>query len=168
MNTAAPRATPADLARLVDRFYAEVFADPELGPLFVPLAGERWPAHRQRMTDFWCTTLLHTRSFRGNVMRKHQALRPALRPAHFGRWLTLWRRHTAEQLPPADAAELFATAVGIARNLHLGCFGVLPVLVEVGDDLRVVCPPQPVPPASGPGLDGTGADAPAKGAPTPC
>lgn len=131
------RATREDLARLVDRFYADVFADPELGPLFVPLAGERWPEHRRRMTEFWCTTLLHTRSFRGNVMRKHQGLLPALRPAHFGRWLTLWRRHVAEQLPAEDARELLATAHGIARNLHLGCFGSLPVLVDDGDRIRV-------------------------------
>lgn len=121
-----PRSTRDDLARLVDRFYAEVFRDPELGPLFRPLAGARWPAHRLRMTEFWSTVLLHTRSFRGNVMRKHVALLPALQPAHFARWLTLWRRHTAEQLPPADADALFATACGIARNLHLGCFGALP------------------------------------------
>jgi len=42
------------------------------------------------MTEFWSTVLLHTRSFRGNVMRKHVALLPALQPAHFARWLTLW------------------------------------------------------------------------------
>lgn len=134
---AARRATFEDLARLVDCFYADVFADPDLGPLFAPLVGERWPEHRRRMTDFWCTTLLHTRSYRGNVMNKHQALRPALQPAHFGRWLTLWRRHLAEQVPAADAEELFATARGIARNLHLGCFGTLPVFVDDGDEVRV-------------------------------
>lgn len=122
----APTATRDDLARLVDRFYADVFRDAALGPLFEPLAGERWPAHRDRMVDFWCTTLLRTRSFRGNVMDKHRALLPALQPGHFARWLTLWRRHVREQLAPADAAELFATACGIARNLHLGCYGSAP------------------------------------------
>lgn len=138
MNTAAAHhATPEDLARLVDRFYADVFADPELGPLFASLAGARWPEHRRRMTDFWCTTLLHTRSFRGNVLRKHQALLPALQPTHFGRWLTLWRRHVAEQVPAADADELFATARGIARNLHLGCFGTLPEPRDDGDAVRM-------------------------------
>ncbi len=138
-NTAADhRATPDDLARLVDHFYADVFADPELGPLFAPLAGERWPEHRQRMTDFWCTTLLGLHRFRGNVMQKHIALRPTLQPAHFGRWLTLWRRHAAEHLPSADAEELFVTARGIARNLHLGCFGRLPVLSDDGTEVRVI------------------------------
>lgn len=132
------RATVADLQRLVDHFYAEVFADPELGPLFTALAGERWPEHRRRMTDFWATTLLHARSFRGNVMRKHQALLPALQPAHFGRWLTLWRRHLAQQVPAADAQELFSTALGIARNLHLGCYGALPVLADDGREVRVI------------------------------
>lgn len=136
----APQATREDLARLVDRFYADVFADPELGPLFAPLAGERWPEHRRRMTDFWCTTLLRTRSYRGDVMRKHQALMPALQPAHFGRWLTLWRRHAAEQVPAADAADLFATAHGIARNLHLGCFGAWPELVDEEGVVRVAAP----------------------------
>jgi hemoglobin len=133
----SPRATRADLERLVDRFYADAFADPELGPLFAPLAGERWPEHRRRMTEFWSSTLLHTRSFRGNVMRKHQALRPALQPHHFARWLALWRRHAAEQVPAADAAELVATARGIARNLHLGCFGAFPAWVDADGDERV-------------------------------
>lgn len=138
MNTAASRrTTPEDLARLVERFYADVFADPELGPLFAPLAGDRWPEHRRRMTEFWCTTLLHTRSYRGNVMRKHQALGPALQPAHFGRWLTMWRRHAVEQVPAADAEALCSTARGIARNLHLACFGTLPVLVDEGSEVRV-------------------------------
>lgn len=127
MTTPAfPRVTRDDLARLVDCFYADVFRDAELGPLFAPLAGPRWPEHRRRMTEFWCTTLLGTRSYRGNVMARHQALRPALQPAHFARWLALWRRHTTEQLPAEEADELFATARGIARNLHLGCFGSLP------------------------------------------
>jgi hemoglobin len=118
--------TRADLARLVDAFYADVFADRHLGPLFAHLAGERWPEHRARMIEFWSTTLLHTRSYRGNVMRKHVGLLPALQPAHFEHWLGLWRRHTVQQLHPDDAEELFATARGIARNLHLGCFGSLP------------------------------------------
>ena len=136
VHEAAP-VTRDDLARLVDRFYAEVFADSGLGPLFAPLAGARWPAHRERMTEFWSTVLLHTRSFRGNVMQKHQALLPALHPAHFARWLTLWRRHTAAELPGAAADELFATACGIARNLHLGCYGTLPALVLDGPDVRL-------------------------------
>ncbi len=132
------RATREDLARLVDGFYADVFRDPALGPLFAPLAGDRWPGHRQRMVEFWCTTLLRTRSFKGNVMRKHVALLPQLQPAHFERWLTLWLRHVALQLPPADAVELFETARGIARNLHLGCFGRAPSFVVADDGVHLV------------------------------
>lgn len=137
-DTAHHPTTREDLARLVDRFYAEVFVDPELGPLFAPLSGDRWPDHRERMTDFWCTTLLHARCFRGNVMNRHQALLPALRPAHFGRWLSLWRRHASEQVSRADADELFSTACAIARNLHLGCFGRWPELKDDGTEVTVI------------------------------
>lgn len=121
-----PVTTRDDIARLVHAFYADVLADAELGPVFAPFAGAHWGRHLDRMVEFWCTTLLHTRSFRGNVLRKHVDLRPHLQPQHFGRWLALWTRHTAQQIAPRDAAELQATATGIARNLHLGCFGHLP------------------------------------------
>lgn len=118
--------TRADLARLVLAFYADVLVDEQLGPVFAPFTGEHWPHHLDRMVEFWCTTLLHTRSFRGNVLRKHVDLLPQLQPAHFGRWLDLWERHTDRALSRGDAARLQATARGIARNLHLGCFGSLP------------------------------------------
>ncbi len=118
--------TRADLARLVEAFYADVLADDQLGPVFAPFAGEGWPRHLDRMVDFWSTTLLRTKSFRGNVLRKHVELLPQLRPGHFERWLALWARHTERTLAPADAARLQRTARGIARNLHLGCFAQLP------------------------------------------
>jgi hemoglobin len=90
------------------------------------------------MVEFWCTALLRTHSFRGNVMRKHVALLPALKPAHFERWLTLWRRHTTATLAPHDAADAFRTAQGIARNLHLGCFGSAPGFIVDASAVRLV------------------------------
>lgn len=118
--------TRADLRRLVEAFYADVLADDQLGPVFAPFAGPRWPRHLERMVEFWCTTLLRSKSFRGNVLKKHTDLLPDLQPAHFERWLALWVRQTDRALSPGDAARLQATARGIARNLHLGCFGRLP------------------------------------------
>jgi hemoglobin len=118
-----PVTTRDDIARLVRAFYADVLADEDLGPVFAPFAGAQWAHHLDRMVEFWCTTLLHTKSFRGNVLRKHVELLPRLQPQHFARWLALWTQHTAQQIAPHDAAELQATATGIARNLHLGCFG---------------------------------------------
>ncbi len=125
--------TRADLARLVQAFYADVLADDQLGPVFAPFVGENWPRHLDRMVDFWSTTLLRSKSFRGNVLRKHVDLLPRLQPAHFERWLALWARHTDQTLSRDDAARLQATAWGIGRNLHLGCFGQLPGWAKVGE-----------------------------------
>lgn len=134
----AAATTRADIERLVQSFYADVIADDALGPIFTPLVGAHWPAHRARMVEFWCTVLLHTRSFRGNVLQKHVDLLPRLRPEHFARWLTLWVRHTSQHLNAADAAELQATASGIARNLYLGCFGTVPRFERHGTLVRLV------------------------------
>lgn len=130
VDDAPVTSTRADLARLVHAFYVDVLADEQLGPVFAPFAGERWPQHLERMVEFWCTTLLHSRSFRGNVLRKHVDLLPRLQPAHFDRWLALWARHTDQSLSRGDAVRLQETARGIARNLHLGCFGSLPAWAD--------------------------------------
>jgi hemoglobin len=132
--------TREQIETLVQAFYADVFDDKLLGPLFAPMAGERWPAHRSRMVEFWCTVLLRTRSFRGNVLKKHMDLLPRIEPQHFARWLSLWNRHTAELIGEADAAELQATATGIARNLHLGCFGTVPRFRRHGFEVSLVPP----------------------------
>lgn len=137
----APGASPTtrdDIARLVTSFYVDVLADDELGPVFAPFTGEHWPRHLDRMVEFWCTTLLRTKTFRGNVLIKHVNLLPQLKPEHFARWLTLWMRHTARHIGHADAAELQATAAGIARNLHLGCFGNVPHFANERGQVRLV------------------------------
>ncbi len=142
MSSSSPPAptTRADIVRLIDAFYADVLADPQLQPLFAPFAGKRWALHRQRMIEFWCTTLLHTKSYKGNVLHKHVDLLPRLQPAHFARWLSLWFKHTAAHIGVADATELQARAAVIARNLHLGCFGSVPQFVRVGAEVRLVPP----------------------------
>jgi hemoglobin len=137
---AAPPVGPtsrAHITALVHAFYRDVVADDQLGPVFAPHVGADWAHHLDRMVEFWCTVLLRTRSFRGDVLRKHVALLPALQPEHFARWLGLWCRHTAQHLNAADAAELQATAAGIARNLHLGCFGSVPRFERDGDAVRL-------------------------------
>ncbi|MBU6260660.1 MAG: group III truncated hemoglobin [Burkholderiales bacterium] len=106
------------LERLVDRFYADVRADAALGPLFEAAIGDRWPAHLARMVDFWCTVMLGSRSFRGDVMARHLAL-PVIEARHYERWLALWTLHTAALFEPAAAARMQGVAAGIARMVRL-------------------------------------------------
>lgn len=125
-----PRPDRATIERLVARFYGHVRADPLLGPVFEPLLHGRWDAHLVRMADFWCTTLRIERSFHGDVHRRHMAL-AGITPAHLARWLRLWHEDTDALVAPAVAVRLQDVAVGIARVMHLGWFGVLPTREEL-------------------------------------
>ena len=117
--------TRESIAVLVRDFYADVRADAELGPVFNAVIGDSWDAHLERMSEFWCTVVLRTRSFRGNVFEKHMAL-GGITPTHFARWMALWRAHT-ERLFEREAAQDFQTiAGGIGRMLHYGLFNAFP------------------------------------------
>lgn len=113
------------LTELVHSFYADVRADPLLGPVFETALRDRWEPHLARMVDFWSTVALGSKSFRGNVFSKHMALQ-GVTPAHFAAWVRLWGQHTDRLFEPDVARELQITAHGIARNLFQGYFGTRP------------------------------------------
>ena len=126
--TASPPTPPtqtADIRTLVHGFYAEARQDPLLGPVFERALKDRWDAHLARMVDFWSTVLLGSKSFRGDVFKKHMALR-GLTPAHFAAWTRLWQQHTARCLPPALAEQAQRAAHGIACQLYTGYFDERP------------------------------------------
>ena len=122
-----PEAQPTreNLATLVHGFYADVRADPLLGPVFERTIGAHWDAHLARMVEFWSTVALGTRSYRGDVFGKHTALE-GVTPAHFAAWVRLWALHTGRLFAPDVARDLQAVAHGMARNLFRGLFGQLP------------------------------------------
>ena len=125
MSIASLNFDRATLALLIDRFYASVRADALLAPIFEPVLHDHWPAHLERMVDFWCTACKIERRFRGDVYKKHMAL-PRMAPAHLARWLQLWRQHTEALCTPTQAEHLQDVAIGVARVMHLGWFGHLP------------------------------------------
>ncbi len=127
--------SPETLAALVHGFYADVRADPLLGPVFEDALGDRWEPHLARMVDFWSTVALGSKRFSGNVFAKHMALQ-GVTPAHFAAWVRLWGEHTERLFEPDVARELQATAHGIARNLFQGYFGTRPVFAADAADPR--------------------------------
>ena len=132
MSTAASSPAPspapnlAQITALVHDFYADVRADPVLGPVFEQALHERWEPHLQRMVDFWSTIALGDKRYSGNVFAKHMAL-SGIAPEHFAAWVRLWGQHTERLFSPDVAHELQSVAHGIARNLYLGYFGTRPV-----------------------------------------
>jgi hemoglobin len=109
--------TEQHLATLVDRFYEQVRADPDLGPVF-NAAVDDWPEHKRMLTAFWSSVALGTRSYRGNPMAAH---RPhPIRLEHFDRWLSLWRSTARDVLPPEQVERVCAYADKIGYSLRYG------------------------------------------------
>ena len=114
--------TPDNVRQLVSQFYARVRADDQLGPIFLKALGDDWTAHLERLTQFWSTIVLGTRSFQGNVYGTHMQL-TGIKPEHFQRWLGLFEQ-TANQLFEPEPASYFITmARRVASSLQIGFFG---------------------------------------------
>jgi len=135
----APMIEEETIRRLVHGFYAKVRADAELGPIFARVIGDDWDAHLAKMCDFWSAVMLTTGRYQGNPMATHLKLE-GVSPAHFARWLALFRE-TAGEVCDAPVAALFvARAENIARSLQMGMFWrpgqaaarVLPVVALLG------------------------------------
>ncbi|MBT9385257.1 group III truncated hemoglobin [Pseudooceanicola sp. CBS1P-1] len=94
------------IRRVVHRFYELVRDDPLIGPVFhTRIPEDHWPQHLDKITAFWSSALLGTRSYGGRPMPKHQAI-AELEDAHFRRWLALLR-HTVTLLCPPPVAAVF-------------------------------------------------------------
>jgi hemoglobin len=115
--TSEPPLDAAAIARLVDRFYDRVQADPMLGPVF-DAAVDDWVEHKRLLVSFWCSVALRAGSYRGNPMAAH---RPhPIRAEHFEHWLALWQDTAQALLPPAQAALLVEYATRIGSSLRYG------------------------------------------------
>lgn len=125
--------------QVVHGFYAKIRSDPALGPIFNRvIPDEGWPAHLQKMCDFWSSVMLMSGRFHGAPMPAHVRIEShkgeGLNGRHFARWLHLFAETVAELCPPA-AAELFVKkSQMIAQSLQLGIAasrGEIPSLSEV-------------------------------------
>jgi len=105
---------------VVHGFYDRIRQDATLGPIFTRvIAPEAWPAHLQKMCDFWSSVLLMSGRFHGAPMPAHMRI-GGLEGAHFARWLELFGETTAELCSPEAAALFLAKAKMIAQSLQLG------------------------------------------------
>jgi hemoglobin len=123
-----PDVSEADIARLVDAFYARIRAHPALGPVFHAALGEdeaAWAPHLHKLRRFWSAIMLRSGAYHGDPFTAHLRLE-GLTPALFGEWLALFDS-TCADLFPADLAGAFSErAHRIARSLQLGVFRDLP------------------------------------------
>lgn len=109
------RISSDEISELVDRFYAKVRLDPEIGPIFNATVDD-WPAHLTLLKDFWSTVLLPERRYQGDPLAKHLQL--SLDPPHFARWLTLFAETAREVMLPAHAEIVIAKSQRIAETFQ--------------------------------------------------
>jgi len=126
-----PQVDRAFIGGLVRDFYGRVRGDRRLGPIFAEVIGENWEPHLEKMTDFWCSVILKSRSYQGRPVPAHLKLKQ-VREEDFEIWLSLFRR-TANDLCPPDIADVFVErAERIAASLRLAMFFRLPPPAAVG------------------------------------
>ncbi len=108
------RITEAEIASLVDRFYAKVREDDEIGPLFNQEV-QNWDAHLALLKDFWSSVLLATGRYKGNPLVAH--FRLPIEEGYFGRWLVLFTEAASEVVTPPHVAIVTNKAHLIAINI---------------------------------------------------
>lgn len=123
----------ARIDQLVRSFYAQVREDDLLGPIFNEKIAE-WEPHLQRITAFWSSLMLGTRSYEGHPMRMHISL--PVDAQHFDRWLALFEATAHELFVPHIAARFLERARLIAKSFESGIAATHGVLL--GRDERFV------------------------------
>lgn len=120
----APSLTPASIRRLVEAFYTRVQDDPELGPIFDRVIGqsaEGWAPHLDRMTAFWSAVLLAEPGYKGNPRLAHMRVGD-ITPAHFDRWIALFRVEAHRVLADEPADEVLTRAEAMRNHLTRALF----------------------------------------------
>jgi hemoglobin len=132
-DTRGDIANRADIAAVLREFYGRAFRDELLGPVFVDVAHMDLDAHLPVMCDFWETVLFRAGTYRGNALRPHQRLhtQAKLTPAHFVRWLTLWRATVDDRHRGPNAEQAKVQAARIAGAMSRRITGQVPLVADV-------------------------------------
>lgn len=104
------------ILHLLRHFYADVRQHQVIGPVFAAHV-EDWPAHLEKIADFWSGATGGPPRYRGPMPAVHAAM--GLKDVHFEVWLGLWRRNCRIHLEPREAEELIALAEGIGDRLRV-------------------------------------------------
>lgn len=103
------------LLKLLRYFFADLRQHAEIAPIFAANI-EDWPAHLEKIADFWSGITGGPRLYAGGMPWKHVPLR--LEERHFAAWLGLWSRHCRGHPAPAEAEEMIAAAESIGQRLR--------------------------------------------------
>nr|WP_223476561.1 group III truncated hemoglobin [Oricola indica] len=115
----------AFIGRLVREFYLRVRQDGRLGPIFAREITGDWEPHLEKMTDFWCSVILKTRSYQGRPVPAHVKLK-GVTEGDFDIWLSIFADTAGDLCDPDTARVFIERAERIAQSLKLAMFFRLP------------------------------------------
>jgi hemoglobin len=125
----------ADCERLVRAFYGKAMADDRIGWIFTDVAHLDLEAHIPRITAFWATNLLGTKTYSGGAFGPHARLHEqagGLGKEHFERWLVLWCQTVDEFFDGPIAAAAKVHALRLA-NAFYGRLQMYPAADEAAE-----------------------------------
>ena len=102
------------ILKLIRTFYVDARQHALLGPIFSSQIQD-WPAHLEKIADFWALQCGGPTRYRGGFAGAHMSL--GLRPEHFQHWLGLWELNNGRHLAPREAMELNSRAQKLGRRL---------------------------------------------------
>jgi len=102
------------IRKLIKPFYADLRQHSIIGPIFNAHIQD-WPAHLEKIADFWALQTGGVSRYRGGFGAAHVAL--GIDAEHFSPWLELWTFNSARQLAPREADEMNALARQLAERL---------------------------------------------------
>lgn len=118
--------TKEDLQLLVNSFYSKALADDQIGPVF-KAADFSLDKHIPVMVSFWETILFDIHTYKGNPMLKHLELnqQTKLLPAHFERWMMIWKETITANFegPRAEEAVTRAASIGQMMQFKINKYG---------------------------------------------
>ncbi|WP_417358202.1 group III truncated hemoglobin [Flavobacterium sp.] len=113
--------TREDIALLMREFYNRLLADPAISYIFTDVAKIDLEAHIPHLTDFWELSVLHTGSYKKNVMQLHLDLnnKERLTNVHFDVWLNHFNQSVDDLFSGSNAEKIKTRALSIATIMKI-------------------------------------------------
>ena len=121
----SPRASGEAVAHLVDRFYAKIRNDSQLGPVIERAIAGDWETLLARMRSFWAAAMRAEEHYPGDPVSVHLRLEE-IDARLIRRWVELFDETCVEVFDENLAAALRATAASLAERLEASRFSRLP------------------------------------------
>ncbi|KGO84188.1 hypothetical protein Q763_00130 [Flavobacterium beibuense F44-8] len=113
--------TREDIALLMREFYNRLLTDPAISYIFTDVAKIDLEAHLPHLTDFWELSVLHTGTYKKNVMQLHLDLnsKEKLTDTHFDVWLGHFNQSVDDLFSGNNAEKIKTRALSIATIMKI-------------------------------------------------